>query len=121
MDSKMQALLGSALAKTEGGGLEWQAFSSDAFHARIGPGFLHIQRGSTELSSDGENFSPYVTYSIQVSDSQGRVVAEAEVVKYQDQDAFRLCDRLFEAARKSALKSDHVIDDMLKTLQGAKP
>lgn len=117
MDSKLHNLLEAAVSKTEAGKLDWLVFDDESFRTKIGSGFLHIQRGTTELSSDGETFSPYDTYTIQISDSQGRVVAEAQAV--QNRDDARLCNRLFEAARKSALKSDHVIDDMLRTLQGS--
>ena len=116
MDAKLLRILHATLEKTESGALEWQSFDPDSFRTRIGSGSLHIQRGSAEGSSDGEHFFPITTYSVQVADNQGRIVAEAEIGERVE--GFGVFDRLFLAARKSALRSDHVLDDMLKTLLG---
>jgi hypothetical protein len=115
MNSKLRELVEVAIEKTERGGLEWIAFDSESFRAKIGSGHLHIQRGSTELSADGENFHPATTYSVQISDVQGRVVAEDEAA--EGYDGYTLFNRLFQAARKSALATDRVIDDMLHSLR----
>jgi hypothetical protein len=116
MDTKLIELIEAALKETERGKLEWIAFDSESFRTRIGSGYLHIQRGSTEISDDGEHFSPRATYAVQVSDSQGRVVAEEEMTEgFQGSGPFV---RLFELARKSALATDRVLDEMLRTLQG---
>jgi hypothetical protein len=116
MDKKLHDLLEAAIDQTERGGLAWTAFDSESFRTKIGTGYLHIQRGSTKLSADGDDYFPADTYSIQVSDAQGRVVAEAGVV--EGADGFQLFARLFQVARKSALATDRVIDDMLHTLRG---
>jgi hypothetical protein len=115
MDSKLRELMEVAIEKTERGGLEWTAFDSESFRAKIGSGYLHIQRGSTELSTDGETFHPHVTHSVQISDAKGRVVAEDNAT--EGFDGFVLFNRLFEVARKAALATDRVIDDMLHSLR----
>lgn len=115
MDNKVRELLEVAIDKTERGGLEWTAFDSDSFRTKIGTGYLHIQRGSTEMSTDGDTYHPHVTHSVQISDSQGRVVAEDEAT--EGFDGFALFNRLFNAARKAALATDRVIDDMLHSLR----
>src|SRR5437868_6072613 len=114
MDDKIRDLLRAALEKTEAGGLKWAAFDSGSFRAMIGPGHLHIHRGTTQASHDGDNFYPVDTFSVQVTDAKGRVVAEAEVM--EGNDHFWLFDNLFNEARKSALGSDRVISDMLVAL-----
>lgn len=116
MDNKIRDLLLAAFEKTERDELPWTAFDSVSFRAKIGPGYLHIQRGSIQVSPDGVDFYPAVTYSVQISDAQGRVVAEEET--RESHEGFDLFDQLFEAARKAALGSDRVIDDMLHTLRG---
>ena len=116
MDSKIHDLLEAAIEKTERGKLEWAAFDSESFRTRIGSGYLHIQRGSTELSEDGERFFPRATYSVQISDSQGRVVVEDQITAGFEGSV--ILSKLFEAARKSALATDRVLDDMLHTLRG---
>jgi len=116
MDNKLRELLDAAIEKTERGGLEWTAFDSESFRAKIGSGYLHIQRGSTEVSDDGEHFCSRTTYSVQVSDSQGRVVVEDETIEGDQGSA--LFSRLFQLARKSALSTDRVLDEMLRTLRG---
>ena len=117
VDSKIAELLQAALNRTNRGELKWQAFSGDSFRAKIGPGFLHIQKGSDQVSHDGVEFYPVVTYSIQVSDAQVRVVAEDETS--QGNEHYPLLHDLFLAARKSALGSDRVIDEMLDSLLGS--
>jgi hypothetical protein len=118
MDNKIRDLLQAAIDKTGRDELSWTAFDSDSFRAKIGPGYLHIQRGSIQVSPDGVDFYPAVTYSVQISDAQGRVVAEAETREMRED--FGLFGQLFEAARKAALGSDRVIDDMLHTLRGSR-
>ncbi len=115
MDSKLNELLDAAIKQTERGKLDWIAFDDESFRSQIGTGFLHVQRGSTEVSDDGERFFPRATYSVQVSDAEGRVVLEGDMTEgFQGAGPFI---RLFEVARKSALRSDRVIDDMLQTLR----
>ncbi|MBA4188405.1 MAG: hypothetical protein C0467_10410 [Planctomycetaceae bacterium] len=113
-DSKLRSLLEAAAEKTERGGLAWQAFDDESFRAAIGTGYVHIQRGSTQTADYDGDLHPATTYSVQISDAQGRVVAEDDATF-----GFDGCGpfaRLFEAARKSALGSDRVIDEMLHSL-----
>ncbi|MBN9122027.1 MAG: hypothetical protein J0I06_23280 [Planctomycetes bacterium] len=115
MDTKLLELIEAAVKETERGRLEWTAFDSESFRAKIGSGYLHIQRGSTEVSDDADRFYPRATYSVQVSDAQGRVVSEDDVTEgFQGAAPFA---RLFVVARKSALASDRVIEDMLHLLR----
>src|SRR5436305_7212124 len=118
MDNKLYNLLEAAREKTEAGELKWQAFDDESFRAAVGSGFLHIQRGSTRLEDDSGELVPAVTYSVQVSDEQGRVVAEADVTEGFSAGDFTVLASLFLAARKSALESDRVIEDMLGSLRG---
>lgn len=119
MDMKIYDLLEAAIEKSERGGLEWTAFDSESFRARIGTGYLHIQRGSTPFVDDDGNSHPRTTYSVQVSDAKGRVVAEDETT--EGFEGFAPFNRLFQAARRAALASDRVIDDMLHTLRSGSP
>jgi hypothetical protein len=121
MDSRVRDLILAALEKTERGGLTWKAFDDETFRVPIATGFLHIRRGSTRLEDPEGEVTPVAVYSIQVSDAQGRVVAEEDVLPGVDGDGaynFSLSERLFRAARKSALGTDRVIDDMLQALRG---
>lgn len=116
MDKKLNQLIQATLAKTESGAIEWDAFDSESFRTRIGAGSMHIQRDSVELSQDGEAFYPYDRYSVQISDGMGRIVTEWDCIETNPD--FKVLQKLFDAARKSALKPDHVIDDMLQSLLG---
>lgn len=121
MDSKLSDLIEASLDRTEAGKLVWESFDSESFHAQIGSsGGLHIQRGSTQVTIGVEDSQLHrvTTYSVQVSDHEGRVVTDAEVV--EGDAAFRSCHNLFLAARKNALQSDRVLSDMLESLGGAK-
>jgi len=113
-DSKLRSLLEAAAEKTERGGLAWQAFDDESFRAAIGTGYVHIQRGSTQASDGDGDLHPVTTYSVQISDAQGRVVAEDDATV--GFEGFAPFARLFEVARKSALGSDRVIEDMLQSL-----
>jgi hypothetical protein len=117
MDSKLHQLLQTAVEKTARGGLRWKAFDDESFRAPIHPGYLHIHRGSTRIEGDDGEMLPAATYSIQISDGMGRVVAEEGAVEGgQDQD-FPLLHNLFRAARTSALGGYQVIENMLSHLQ----
>jgi hypothetical protein len=117
MDNALRELLVTATAKTEAGRLKWKAFDSESFRAAIGSGYLHIQRGSTRIDDDEGESMPAVTYSAQVSDEQGRVVAEADVTEGFQMAEFMILATLFATARKSALQTDRVIEDMLEVLR----
>lgn len=110
IEKKIRELLEAACRKSEKGNLDWQSFSSEAFHAQVGSGRLHVRR--THVADEG--FAPEIT--VQVADGHGRVVSETHALP-GDED-FSLLNSLFESARKSALKSDRVLDDMLQSLLG---
>jgi hypothetical protein len=115
MDDKLRELVQEAIEKTKNGSLKWTAFDEDTFRARIGTGFLHIQRSSTQLSSDGETFYDAETQTVQISDERGRVAAEGEAaIGY---DGFGILNELFLEARKSALGTDKLIENMLHSLR----
>jgi hypothetical protein len=119
VDSKLRDLLQAALDKTNSGAVEWTAFNSESFRARVGAGHLHIQRGSIPVETDERDRYWVTTYAVQVSDAQGRIVAEADA--REGTESFALFDRLFDTARKTALGSDRVIEEMLHTLRGGVP
>ena len=116
MEYKLQELLKVATNKTVVGDLRWRAFSDESFRVPIGSGYLHIGRGTTRVEDNGDSH-PVQTYSARVTDEQGRVVAEVDVTQGFDGEALALLTGLFEVARKSALKSEGVLDKMLEALQ----
>ena len=125
MDGKLRDLLQVTLSKTEAGALRWDAFDPESFRVRIGTGYLHLQRRTPDYSPRvidaeiAEQMSfPKFEYAVQVSVAQGRIVTESEVVESLS-DESGLVIQLFNAARKSALKSDRVIDEMLHVLRSA--
>jgi hypothetical protein len=119
MDNRLRDLVEAAIEKTERGGLAWTAFDSESFRATIDPGHLHILRS---FSADDATDATTSMYFVQVSDAQGRIVSDDEAGpdRVGDAKSFPLFDRLFQAARKAALGSDRVIDDMLHTLRGSR-
>jgi hypothetical protein len=116
VDKKVSDLLEAALTNTRRGQLQWQAFNAESFRTRIGSGSLHIQRVPTQVSSDGTDVQPAVAYAVQIADGQGRVVAEEEVIEHNLGST--LLQNVFEAARKSALGTATVLDEMLNALRG---
>lgn len=116
MEHKLQELLAVATNKTAAGDLKWRAFSEESFRVPIGSGYLHISRGTTRVEDDGDSY-PAQTYSARVTDEQGRVVAEADATQGFEGETLALLAGLFEVARKSALKSEGVLDKMLEALQ----
>ncbi len=120
MDSVLRDLIQTATAKTQQGRLRWKAFDSESFRAAIGSGYLHVQRLLARIEDDDGDSRPATTFSAQVSDEQGRVVAEAEAQQgFGGSEDCTILAALFEAARKSTFKSDKVIEDMLAALRGS--
>lgn len=117
MDSKIRELVQAVRDKTERGGLRWKAFDAEAFRAAIGTGYLHIQRHWAPLREENGDGGSVETYALQVSDGQGRVVAEEEVHEGVRDDGFSLVRDLFRVARIAALGGYKVIDDMLYVLR----
>jgi hypothetical protein len=107
----------AATQKTVRGGLEWKAFDDQTFRTPVGTGYLHLQRGSTVLVDENEREYPAETFSIQVSDAHGRSIVDGDATQGRS-DIFEACGKLFEAARNSALKSNEVLEDILRVLQG---
>jgi hypothetical protein len=104
MDNKLLELLQAAKAKTESGRLKWQAFDGESFRAAIGSGYLHIHRLLARIENDDGNSHPAATFSAQVSDEQGRIVADADATQgFSDGGEYRVLAELFDTARKSAL------------------
>lgn len=147
MNDRIRDLVTAAITKTESGELKWTAFTSDSFRTKIGTGHLHIQRNYETREDDpnpatGTSQSYSVqTYSLQITDAQGRVVAEEEALgtkesfgwttatpqhtKISDPSQppilmtkYKLFEQLFLAVRNAVLKSDQVIESMLQELTG---
>jgi hypothetical protein len=116
VDDKVRDLIQAVLENTAAGGLKWTGFGSNSFRTKIGSGHLHVTRGTEQLWDDAG--SDGVLFLVQVTDALGRVVAEYGVPKGPKE--FPLVSDLFDAARRSALGTDQVIDDMLTTLRGAR-
>lgn len=120
MSELLQQLLQAAIDKTERGALAWTEFTPTSFRVAIGPNYIHIQRGSSRFDGDDDYVASETKYSIQVTDELGRVVEDADVYQITPPNVgFQLADRLFRAARNTALKSNKVIESMLARL-GAK-
>jgi hypothetical protein len=116
MDDNFRELVEVAIAKTKNGNLKWTAFDEESFRAKIGNGFLHIHRGSTQLSShEDESLYEAPTHTVQISDERGRVATEGEVA--QGFEGFTILNQLFLEARKSALGTDRLIESMLESLR----
>lgn len=116
MDSKLRNLLEVVVNRTRGGTLSWQTFGSEAFRARIGPGNIHVQRGTIAESSTEGGSTNALRYSAQVSNAFGQVVAEAEAIEGHTDPQLPLLQSLFDAARTSGLGGYRVIEDMLQAL-----
>ncbi len=114
----MRDLLQAAVNKTQSGtnGLNWQAFDNDSFRARIGPGYLHVQRSVVTDAGTGELINR-TRYSVQVTNGVGQVVAEEEAIDGSEDSALPLLQQLFTAARTAGLGGYEVIDHMLQILR----
>lgn len=120
MDNVVRELLVTATLKTRDGRLRWKAFDSESFRVPIGSGYLHVHRLAASHENDAGETRPATTYSARVSDEQGRTVAKADVTQgFGGGDDFVILTELFEAARKSALKTDKVVEDMLEALRAS--
>jgi hypothetical protein len=117
MNDRLLEVVKAATQKTIRGGLEWKAFDDQSFRTPVGTGFLHLQRGSTVFVDENEGECPIETFSVQVSNAQGRIVAEGNPTQGRS-EAFVACAKLFEVARNSALKSDEVLEEILRVLKG---
>ncbi|MDY3555718.1 hypothetical protein R5W24_004863 [Gemmata sp. JC717] len=116
MEPKLQELLQAVIAKTPKGELKWRSHSDESFRVAVGSGHVHISRspGRTE----GESDAPVArTYLAQVTDAQRRVVTETQATTGHEGDGALLAE-LFEVARKSALKTESVLNEMLDVLRG---
>lgn len=119
MVAKLHELLEAVTAKTTAGKLSWRAFGDESFRVPIGNDYLHIYRSNTRIEEDERSY-PAVVYSMQVCDEQGRVVTEAEATQgFQSEPSFQILAELFEAARRSALHPDGVVDRMLGVLRSS--
>lgn len=120
MDNVLLDLIQTATAKTKQGRLRWKAFDSESFRAPIGSGYLHVNRLLAQIEEEDGDRHPATTFFAQVSDEQGRVVAEATATQgFGGGGDYAVLSELFEAARKSALMSDKVLEGMLEALRGS--
>ena len=116
MNPILEALLRAAITKTAARELQWRVFSIDSFRVTIGPGRLHSFRGTADCTETGDE-RPLTTYSVHVVDDQHRIVAESHVTDDSPGEGLILLTDLFNAARKSALRIDAVLDEMLDALR----
>lgn len=117
MSNDLQELLQEAAEETKRGGLVWKAFNDENFRAPIANGMLLIRREHVPIDDAEGNTTVEPVYVIEVSDDQGRVVTEADTSRGMPESPVSLFEDLFEAARKSALRPDRVIGEMLQVLR----
>ncbi|QEG25330.1 hypothetical protein GobsT_00540 [Gemmata obscuriglobus] len=116
MEPKLQELLQAVIAKTPKGELKWRSHSDESFRLAVGSGYVHISRSPGRVEGEGDA-SAARTYVAQITDAQRRVVTETQAITGQEGDAALLAE-LFEVARKSALKTESVLNEMLDVLRG---
>ena len=99
-------LITKLLQATDDGRISWDKSDvSDQFAAKYaGKWTLRIDKSSTEES-------PYPSYWLALSNSRGEVI-----LTIHSTDEERL-DRLFELARRRALKVDEALSDLLKEIE----
>lgn len=119
MEPKLQELVEAVTGKTSAGALTWRSFSDESFRVPIGSGYLHIVRDLTRVEDSDGDSRPARTYLVQVTDAQGRVVTEATATQGFGEGDYPLLDGLFDAARRSALQTEGVLDQMLATLRAS--
>lgn len=117
MDSELQELVQAAIDETRRGGLAWKAFNDETFRAPIATGTLHVRREYVPVENETGGYTDTPTYRVEVSDEQGRVVAEESAARGFSGQPFRPIAELFDEARKSALRPDRVIGEMLQALR----
>jgi len=106
MNNKVIALVDSLCKATQKDRVKWSPVLTDVFRAKVGPGHVTI---SHELEQNDEK--TWKCIGLRISDAKGRIVENTDL--QENSDFYPLFDGLFQAARRSAMSSDSIIDEML--------
>ena len=111
MNEKLLKLAVSLTQATERGQVNWDATLSDVFRASVGKGYVTVsERFDPELDNP-------IIHTLQVTDNKGRVVELADY-NTNHNDILGNVKALYMAARRSALNSRTIVDDMLAAIGG---
>jgi hypothetical protein len=111
MNEKLVNLATSLTAATQRGQIQWEATLSDVFRASVGSGYVTVSEGN-EVSY-GES---YTFISMRITDQKGRLV---ESVFFNEGGVSHdVGVKLLVAARRSALNSNAIVDEMLEAIGG---
>src|SRR5438067_1295764 len=117
-DSKIMALLEALLRATEKRQVAWEiATSENAFRARIGDGGIRIERRAPARNQTHHIEGNPEAFSVWIVNSENQVLDAFDFEPLQP--GHSLLTKLFPLVRKTALKTDQVVDSMLATLESA--
>lgn len=117
MDAKLLELVKVTSERTARGAFVWTAFDSEAFDLKLGRGHMFVRRSWTRDDSDDDEQLRNPGYILEVTDAQGRVVADVRVRSVDPE--YKAVDDLFQRARVSALQADRVLEEMLQTAKAS--
>lgn len=109
IENKLERLVLHLLNETVNGHIKWDNTADDTtFRIMLPSGVVRIE----EVQGEDSDGVPTVRYVFTVSDKKGQVVEQ--FTPSCPGEAFSACPRLYEAARRSARRTEEVIDSLLR-------
>lgn len=123
-DAKLEKIIELLKNLTEAGRLGWTDTPDEAtFRASLESGSVRITKGRTNLfPTSGTAFittvSPVDSYLLTILDGNGVPIEEFRPKEQKEVDAL---DNLYTLARRSALNTDNILDNIIQELDARKP
>ncbi|MEK6262642.1 MAG: hypothetical protein AABP62_28940 [Planctomycetota bacterium] len=114
-EERLEGLIHKMLANTREGRLEWKpAADEDTFRATFQAGNISVKKSE---GFDQEEMQSYELRSLCVFNEKGRLIEEYAPT-YQRRPVLEAFDELFTLARRSAFKTDGVLDALISEIDG---
>lgn len=120
-DEKMVRLAQSLTRHTRSGAIEWER--RDTAHDPDLLRFEYSTPNSTvtvdNSGSDGDEWREWIVMTVR--DSEGAVVATAEITRHTQPEFDEILNDLFEAVRRQVLKVDETLDALIAEMEKLDP
>lgn len=104
-ENKFEIIFNSLIERTENGELNWKTTAS--------PSTYLLVLNDSSISID---FPTFGSFEFEFRNERGETVESVSISRDEDEEKFQKANKLWELARRKALKSDDTIDKIIKQL-----
>lgn len=112
MNETLEQLFGILLSKTEADAIRWDEVDEGIYRTQVGQELIRITREESKYEDDDGSFPDH--YRIAIVNTDGRVVEE--IYFHHRHKMYEIINRLYVAARRSALGTEDILRRMLLKL-----